>query len=65
MTVFIAFHSACKCKTDMLTKIRLAKKIKQHMNYKFYQENTLIKNYENILLQFQNRVHLESIYLSG
>lgn len=35
------------------------------MNYKFYQENTLIGNYENILLQFQNMVHLVSIYLSG
>lgn len=49
----------------MLTKIQLAKKIKQHMNYKFYQENRLIENYENILLQFQNRVHLVSIYPSG
>lgn len=48
-----------------LQKYVWQKKIKQHMNYKFYQENTLIGNYENILLQFQNMVHLVSIYLSG
>lgn len=62
MTALTAFHSACKCKTDMLTKIHLEKKkkIKQHINWKFYQENILIENYKNIVLHFQNRVHLGS-----